>query len=172
MKPGMRMAYGVMMCLISACSGVAATPTASEPSLALTPTQAVEAPAPPTQRIPLTPTSSPVAAREVKPTPSAASPRLAAATQPAVVKVQVGEYFFEPQVITLTVGTTVEWIPVGDRPHSIVSFGDQPAWKGYVGDAGSPAFRFTFEGSGTFSYTCDVHPGVMDGFIVVVEGEK
>ena len=168
MRPGLRVAYVVMMCLISACSGVTATPTVSEPSLAVTPTPARPAPASPTQRSLLTPTSSPVAAREVKPTPAATAPRSAAATQPAAVKVQVGEYFFEPQTITITVGTTVEWFPVGDRPHTIVPFGGQPAWKGNVGDAGSPAFRFTFEASGTFSYTCDVHPGVMDGFIVVV----
>lgn len=89
----------------------------------------------------------------------------------AVVQVAVGEYFVDPHVLTVTVGTTVEWVPFGEREHTIISKSDEHGWpkNGSVGRMGSPSFRSTFMQPGVYPYFCSVHPGVMDGVIVVIE---
>ncbi|MFQ5856440.1 MAG: plastocyanin/azurin family copper-binding protein [Anaerolineae bacterium] len=135
--------------------------TPSEPTRI--PSRSAEGRASPTRPVPPTATltSSPSATVEATLFPTEAA-----------VQVAVGEYYVDPQVVTITVGTTVEWVPFGDREHTIVSKEDgQPGWpkNGGVGAIGSPAFRATFREPGVYPYFCSVHPGVMDGVIVVIE---
>lgn len=88
-----------------------------------------------------------------------------------LVQVQVGEFFVDPAILTIVVGTTVEWIPMGEREHTIVSKDKKTGWPrdGSVGMIGGPPFRATFREPGIYTYYCSVHPSVMDGEIIVIE---
>lgn len=86
-----------------------------------------------------------------------------------IVRIEVGEFFFEPQNLVISVGTTVEWVPIGEQPHTIDSKTSPVEFNGRVGTKGGPTFLFKFEQPGTFLYDCRIHPGVMDAVILVKE---
>jgi plastocyanin len=138
-----------------------------------------------TSVIPTTEVTQPAAPREpttaeiptlvvvgrVTPTPSAGNRQSTATpTDEGVVEIEVGDYFFQPQVMTVTVGTLVRWRPVGDLFHTIVSKESPSLFKGGTEGLGSRPFTFTFRNPGTYAYFCDYHPDAMDAWIVVVEG--
>ena len=108
----------------------------------------------------MTPTPSPVI---VWPT--------ATPTEEGIAEVEVGDYFFEPQVVTITLGTMVRWRAVGDLHHSILSKDSPSVFEGGTGGSGSRPFTFTFRSPGTYAYYCDYHPGEMNAWIVVVEDD-
>jgi plastocyanin len=153
--------WSSIACLAAACAGAPATPSPlPEPS----PENTRPAPTP-TALVQPTPTPRPQPT-----TPPTRTPRPAASPTAAERDrvITVGEYFFDPQVMTVTVGTTVKWVGVGDRVHSMIVVEGPSEWKGEVGDMGSPPFELTFTEPGEYYYTCDVHPSSMDGWIVVV----
>ena len=79
--------------------------------------------------------------------------------------VNVDNYLFTPNVITVTVGTEVTWVNNDDFIHTVTA--DDLAF-------GSGAlrvqadFRHTFEAAGEFNYFCAIHPS-MRGTVVVTE---
>ena len=157
--------------LTAACTGAgAATPTSSGPSvgatrLATTPTAPIRLTLP-------TMTTTAEVTREVKPTPSPPRARpTATATLEGQMEITIGDYYFRPQVVTVTVGTRVIWKPVGVLFHTIVSKDSPPLFEGATGGVGTHAFRFTFRKPGVYAYHCDYHPGAMDAWIMVVEGD-
>ena len=89
-------------------------------------------------------------------------------TDTSLVQVQVGEFFFDPQVVTITMNSTIEWVPVGNHLHTIVSKSSTFYWRGTVGEKGGHKFRITFGEPGRYEYYCDVHSGVMEATIVVL----
>jgi len=106
------------------------------------------------------------------PTPSVVRTLLAATATPddGTAEVIVGDYYYYPQVVTVTVGTLVRWEPIGDLVHTIMPVDPPSVWKGGgTSGAGSPAFEFTFRRIGTYHYYCIYHPGEMDAWIVVIE---
>jgi plastocyanin len=88
------------------------------------------------------------------------------------VEVLVVDYIFSPDVITITAGTTVNWVPSGSAEHSIVPVDPPHPWHGgSTAGSGSPTVTWTFGQPGTYPYYCDYHPGGMVGIVTVVGRE-
>ena len=82
---------------------------------------------------------------------------------PGDVHVGIDNFIFNPSVITIPVGTKVEWENNDDIPHSIVEATGR--FHSAALDTGDK-FSFTFSQAGTFDYFCGLHPR-MTGKIVV-----
>jgi plastocyanin len=83
--------------------------------------------------------------------------------QAADTKVQIDQYAFLPQRITVKPGTTVTWTNDDDAPHTIAS--SAKVFKSRPLDTGDK-FSFTFTTPGTYAYFCSVHPQ-MTGTVTV-----
>jgi plastocyanin len=89
---------------------------------------------------------------------------LASQRAPAAdAKVQIDQYAFLPQRITVKPGTTVTWTNDDDDSHTVAS--SSKLFKSKALDTGDK-FSFTFTTPGTYAYICSVHP-YMTGTIVV-----
>jgi plastocyanin len=94
----------------------------------------------------------------------------APASTSATTTVQVRNNFFEPAVVTITVGDTVKWVRV-EGLHNVKaddrSFTSGPPNSTWI------SYSHTFTRAGSFGYYCEVHGGPggigMAG-MVVVEG--
>src|SRR5438132_5987581 len=87
----------------------------------------------------------------------------AGAVSAANTEVQIDQFAFIPQRITVKAGTTVTWINEDDVPHTIVS--SSKVFKSKALDT-ADKFSFTFTTPGTYDYFCSVHPH-MTGAVVV-----
>jgi amicyanin len=83
--------------------------------------------------------------------------------QAADTEVEIGNFTFAPQRITVKVGATVTWINEDDIPHAVAS--SSRAFKSKALDS-EDKFSFTFRTPGTYEYFCSLHPH-MTGAIVV-----
>ena len=81
----------------------------------------------------------------------------------AETEVNIDQFTFLPQRITVKAGTTVTWINEDDVPHTIVS--SSKVFKSKALDT-ADKFSFTFTTPGTYDYFCSVHPH-MTGAVVV-----
>src|SRR6476619_176069 len=81
----------------------------------------------------------------------------------ADAKVQIDQYAFLPQRITVKPGTTVTWTNDDDDSHTVAS--SSKLFKSKALDTGDK-FSFTFTTPGTYAYVCSVHP-YMTGAVVV-----
>ena len=81
----------------------------------------------------------------------------------ADAEVQIDQYAFLPQRITVKPGTTVTWTNEDDAPHTIAS--SAKLFKSKALDTGDK-FSFTFTTPGTFAYFCSLHPQ-MTGTVTV-----
>lgn len=77
--------------------------------------------------------------------------------------VDVGDGFFSPTSLTVTVGDTVTWTNVDDSPHTATAAG---AFDSGNLDAGQ-SFSYTFSEAGTFSYVCLYHEEMVATITVV-----
>ena len=75
----------------------------------------------------------------------------------------IDQFTFLPQRITVKAGTTVTWINEDDVPHTIVS--SSKVFKSKALDT-ADKFSFTFTTPGTYDYFCSLHPH-MTGAVVV-----
>lgn len=83
-------------------------------------------------------------------------------TPTATTKVSVGNDFFQPSSISVTVGSTVTWTWDSNAVIHNVTFPDGSG----SGDLGpSATFSKTFSTAGTFTYVCTIHG--MAGSILV-----
>lgn len=80
----------------------------------------------------------------------------------ADMQVKIENFTFNPQQITVKVGTTVTWTNADDIPHTVVS---PPGLRSNALDT-DDKFSFTFTTPGTYKYFCGLHPQ-MTGSIVV-----
>lgn len=94
-----------------------------------------------------------------------ASPSVKANDQPpaANAEVKIDNFSFDPQTLTVAVGTTVVWTNSDDIPHTVVS--TDGVFKSKVRDT-DEKFSYTFTKPGTYPYFCSVHPK-MTGKVVV-----
>jgi amicyanin len=83
--------------------------------------------------------------------------------QAAETEVDIDQFTFLPQRITVKAGTTVTWINEDDVPHTIVS--SSKVFKSKALDT-ADKFSFTFTTPGTYDYFCSLHPH-MTGAVVV-----
>jgi amicyanin len=93
-----------------------------------------------------------------------AAATFAARSAPATdAEVDIDQFTFLPERITVKAGTTVTWINEDDVPHTIVS--SSKVFKSKALDT-ADKFSFTFTTPGTYDYFCSVHPH-MTGAVVV-----
>ena len=96
---------------------------------------------------------------------SAGSSSLKANDQPSAANtaVNIDNFVFGPQTLTVPVGATVIWTNKDDIPHTAVSTDD--IFKSKVMDT-DEKFSYTFTKAGTYPYFCSIHPK-MTGTVVV-----
>ena len=70
-------------------------------------------------------------------------------------EVQIDQFTFAPQRITVKAGTTVTWINDDDIPHTVAS--TTKLFKSKALDT-KDKFSFTFATPGTYQYFCSLHP--------------
>jgi plastocyanin len=95
----------------------------------------------------------------------AGSPSVTANDQASAehAQVNIDNFSFGPQTVTVPVGATVTWTNRDDIPHTVVS--TDGVFKSKVQDT-DEKFSYTFTKAGTYPYFCSVHPK-MTGKIVV-----
>jgi plastocyanin len=79
-------------------------------------------------------------------------------------RIEIKDFAFNPQTITVKSGDTVTWINRDEEPHTIVSVGKQ--FKKSTALDTDQEFTITVGAPGTYDYFCSVHPK-MTGTIVV-----
>jgi plastocyanin len=89
----------------------------------------------------------------------------ALAAPPAESRVTIDNFTFKPDVITVRVGTKIEWENDDDIPHTIVE--TQGKFHSQALDT-EDKFDFTFTTAGTFDYFCGLHPH-MKGKVIVTQ---
>jgi len=93
-----------------------------------------------------------------------AAATFAARSAPATdAEVDIDQFTFTPQRITVKPGTTVTWTNDDDDSHTVAS--SSKLFKSKALDTGDK-FSFTFTTPGTYAYVCSVHP-YMTGAVVV-----
>ena len=95
----------------------------------------------------------------------AGTPSVTASEQPSAANaaVNIDNFVFGPQTITVPVGATVTWTNKDDIPHTSVS--TDGVFKSKVLDT-DEKFSYKFEKAGTYPYYCTIHPK-MTGKVVV-----
>lgn len=103
------------------------------------------------------------------PTTTTAPPTTTTTAPPTTHNVSIGDKFFAPTAVTITVGDTVKWTNGGKKGHTVTS--------GIVGNPdglwdsgvliGGASFSRTFTTSGTFQYFCSIHGDKMEGTVIV-----
>jgi plastocyanin len=79
-------------------------------------------------------------------------------------KIEIKDFMFNPQKITVKSGEKIIWINHDEEPHTVVSVGKK-FQKSSALDT-DQEFSITAGGPGTYEYFCSVHPK-MTGTIVV-----
>jgi plastocyanin len=80
------------------------------------------------------------------------------------VPVSVDDNSFNPPVVTINKGDSVEWTNNGSNNHTVTSVGSNLFDK--VLNAGDPPFSYQFDNAGTIDYKCRFHNG-MNGKVIV-----
>ena len=92
------------------------------------------------------------------PAPTPAPGGAAAAVSIPVGAEALGNRAFTPDALDVAVGTTVTWTNTDSTSHTSTS--DATGWNsGIVAPGGK--FSFAFQQTGTFSYHCAIHPGMV-----------
>ena len=81
-------------------------------------------------------------------------------------KIEIKDFAFNPQAITVKSGEKITWINRDEEPHTIVSVEKQ--FKKSTALDTDQEFTITAGTPGTYTYYCSVHPK-MTGTIVVVK---
>jgi plastocyanin len=138
---------GLLVVVLTRAS-VEPAPAAAEP------TPAIAAPTELPTRLRL-PTLAPAAitSRISRETP-APPPRTTPAAQP---QVEVIDYGFSPQQLTLRLGANVTWTNDGNDGHDVTGGGPGGEWRS---GPLAPSERYTraFNLTGTYDYVCTIHP--------------
>ena len=79
-------------------------------------------------------------------------------------KIEIKDFAFNPQTITVKSGEKITWINRDEEPHTVVSVEKQ--FKKSTALDTDQEFTITAGAPGTYSYFCSVHPK-MTGTIVV-----
>jgi plastocyanin len=79
-------------------------------------------------------------------------------------KIEIKDFAFNPQTITVKSGEKITWINRDEEPHTVVSVEKQ--WKKSTALDTDEKFTITAGAPGTYTYFCSVHPK-MTGTIVV-----
>lgn len=88
----------------------------------------------------------------------------ASAAAGAEIKVKIGNFTFQPALVTIHSGDTVIWGNEDDIPHTVTETGF--GFHSEALDTGD-AFAFTFRETGEFTYFCSLHPHMVAKVAVV-----
>jgi plastocyanin len=80
--------------------------------------------------------------------------------------IEIKDFAFNPQTLTVKSGETVTWINRDEEPHTVVSV--QKQFKKSTALDTDQTFTITAGAPGTYTYFCSVHPK-MTGTIIVVK---
>jgi amicyanin len=94
-----------------------------------------------------------------------ATPAAPAGPAVASTSVDIKEFAFGPQSITVKVGATVTWTNDDQDPHTVTSQAGTGPLKSQTLNNGD-TFKYTFTKAGTYDYLCTIHP-FMTGTVVV-----
>ncbi len=83
-------------------------------------------------------------------------------------EVMIDNFSYQPQTLTVPVGTKVTWINRDDIPHTVLSV-DKTTIVSPALDT-DEKFSYTFTAAGTNDYYCSVHPH-MKGKVIVLPAE-
>src|SRR2546422_4910948 len=86
-----------------------------------------------------------------------------ASVQAAETEVNIDQFTFYPQHITVKAGTTVTWTNEDDVPHTVAS--SSKLFKSKALDT-KDKFSFTFATPGTYEYFCSLHPHMTAAIVV------
>jgi plastocyanin len=92
---------------------------------------------------------------------AAAHPASAAA--PDSTQIQIKDFMFAPNSLTIKAGATVTWANKDDEPHSVVS--DTGLFRSGAVDT-DETFSYKFVQPGTYHFTCSIHPRMVGTIIV------
>ena len=81
-------------------------------------------------------------------------------------KIEIKDFAFNPQNITVKSGEKITWINRDEEPHTVVSVGKK--FQKSPGLDTDQEFSIIAGAPGTYEYFCSVHPK-MTGMIVVVK---
>ena len=84
--------------------------------------------------------------------------------QPTSAEVEIDNFSFGPQTLTVAAGTTVTWKNNDDVPHTVVS-DDKTTFRSKALDT-DDKFSYTFTKPGTYNYFCSVHPKMIAKVVV------
>ena len=122
---------------------------------------------------PTTTATTPPATTTVPPTTTATTtvPPTTTTVPPITHYVSLGDDFFAPAPVTISVGDTIRWTNGGDDEHTTTSgpVGNPDGlWNSGVLTTGE-FYSQTFPAAGTFQYFCTIHGSKMQA-TVIVEG--
>lgn len=96
-----------------------------------------------------------------------ATPAASPAGSPAATSeegIEIVDFAFARETITVAPGTTVVWTNAGSAPHTVT---------GDFGDSGTletgQTFEFTFTEPGTYGYVCAFHPNMVGEIVVTAD---
>lgn len=114
------------------------------------------------------PTETPVTTVTITATATTTAPTTTATATTQVTSagaaVVISNYAYNPQAITITNGTTVTWTnndPVAHTVTSVTGVFDSSSIS-----PGS-TWSYTFNQTGTFEYSCTIHPSIPHGTVTV-----
>ena len=96
------------------------------------------------------------------------SPVKADGAAPVAVRVNIFNYKFDPETVTVPVGATVTWTNKDEIPHTVAS--SDKSFKGSGGLDTDDSYSYTFTKPGKYSYYCTLHP-FMKGKVVVTAAQ-
>jgi plastocyanin len=70
-------------------------------------------------------------------------------------EVSIGDNFFDPEAVTVKVGTTVKWTNEGQTAHTVT---EENSFDSGSLEPGAE-FEQTFDEAGSFEYVCTIHAG-------------
>lgn len=169
--------------LITLCAGLGllaagcGKPAATQPQTEQTPPQAQTEQAKPTEAATTTPSAEaqkPTTTAQTKPATTVAKPTAKTPTSPAAktpptqqqvianqlapqtIYVTIKNGAFVPQVVSVKAGGTVVWVNKDTVPHTTRSDGSL-LWDSGTLQPGA-SYRRVFKATGSYSYSCAVHP--------------
>lgn len=83
---------------------------------------------------------------------------------PTVVAAQVVDFGFEPEALTVELGTTIEWQWTGDAPHTVTD--REGTFDSGILESGS-TWSYTPSEAGAIEYYCTLHPNMVATIEVV-----
>jgi plastocyanin len=81
------------------------------------------------------------------------------------VHIRIGNFAFAPEIVTVAVGTRVQWVNEDDAPHVVIGVDKDTPIKSPALDT-DDKYAVVLDKPGTYRYFCSIHPHMV-GTVVV-----